>query len=299
MLAKLKQIFQPRKLNKDNVDKAKRYNDAVMIVRQDNAEKRLPIEALNFNALKLLGLESSEAVERDLRDYLPIALREVINDNLEFSTEQKEIDSVLNRIPNFRMKTKDGTEVPLKIRVIRSLSSLDNHRFQLVMNDSSLIESLTAHRENYRSNMQGHEIYDKETNLLTRDSVLKDIELISFYSERNDKESCYAVFKFINYDDLRIQHEDDGAMKLLVGLMNVIDSTKRNNDIVGIIDKGALIVIFPETPKENIKLPISRIVEKLPPEIKSELRIYYNSIKSNTSPDEQLSNCMKGLAGTY
>lgn len=299
---KLKDIFGFNRVKGPSapVEQPKRYNDAVLIIRQDNENNRLPVEAGNFLALKLLACETDDLLEKDLREFLPPNIRELIDDNVEFHAEGKGIDTVLNRIPNFKIRAKNGSELPLKIRVIRSLSSLhDSPRFQVVMNDSSLIESLEAHRENYRANMRGDEIFDKQTGLVSRESIVKDFELISFYTERNHKESCYAIFKFINYDDLRLQHDDEGAFKMLSSLIKIIESTKRKNDMMGIVAPGAVILIFPETPKENIKIPIARIYDKMPQDIKSEMRICYNSIKSNISPDEQLTNCMKGLAGTF
>jgi len=301
MLAKLKAMFKPVKAkNGAFPEQPRRYNDAVLVIRQDNEGKKLQIEASNFLALKMLGGETDGIIEKDLREFVADNVRELINDNIEFSEHGRGIDSVLNKITNFKIRAINGTELPLKIRVIRSLSSTSAApRFQLVMNDSSLMESLEAHRENYRANMRGDEIFDKATGLVSRESVLKDFELISFYSERNHKTSCYAILKFINYDDLRIDHDEDGAIKMLKNLIKTIETTKRRNDIIGLVADGAVILILIDTPKDNIKIPIERIMAKLPKEIKAELRIYHSTVRPEVSPEEQLNACIKGLAGVF
>jgi len=301
MFSKLTQIFKRGKAKKRaSSDTPKRYNDAVLIVRQDNADKILHIEASNLLAMKLLGGETDDIVEKDLRNFVPENIRQLINDNIEFTERGRCIDSVLSKIPNFKIKSLTGSEIPLKIRIIRSMSSsLSSPRFQLVMNDSSLMESLEAHRENYRANMRGDEIFDKKTGLATRQSILKDMELISFYTERNHKSSCFAIFKFINYDDLRLEHDDDVAFKMFTNLIKAIEANKRTNDIVGLAEDGAIVLIFPETPKDHIKIPISRINAKLPREIKSELRIYYDIIRPELPVEDQLNKCMKGQAGVF
>lgn len=302
MLAKLAQIFKLGNYTKAGAaaDGPKRYNDAVLIIRQDNSQQALHVEASNFLALQLLGGEMGDVVEKDLRQFLPENIKQMINENIEFSDHGRGIDSVLNRVTGFKIKSLQGSEIPLKIRVIRGLSSSSSSpRFQLVMNDSSLLESLEANRQTYRADMRGDEIFDKATGLATRQSILKDMELISFYTERNHKSSCFAIFKFINYDDLRLQHDDEGAFKILTDMIKIIESTKRKNDIIGLAAEGAVILIFPETPKENIKIPITRIHNKLPQNIKSEIRIYYNSILPGSSPEAQLDDCMKGMGGRF
>ncbi len=301
MLSKLAEIFKPGKGKKTPLTKeAKRYNDAVLIIRQDNPGLSLHIEAANFLALKLLGGETRDIIEKDVRNFVPDNIRQIINENIEFRDYGRSIDSVLGKIANFKVKTLSGSEMPLKIRIIRSMSpSLSAQRFQLVMNDSSLMESLEAHRENYRANMRGDEIIDKKSGLISRHSVVKDIELISFYTERNSKASCFAVFKFINYDDLRLEHDEEGAYKMFSDLHRVIEATKRKQDIMGLAQDGAIVLIFPETPKENIKIPIARIYAKLPKSIKAQLRVYYDVIRPDINAEEQLESCLKGRLGIF
>ena len=301
MLQEITNIFhRPRnKISHRILQHAKRSNDAIIILRQDNQQHSLKIEALNLLAIKMLGYENEEIVEHDFSLIMTDSTNQMIFDNLEFDDHGSCIDSVINRVAHIKIKTKTGAEVPVKIKIIRSLSSVNVARFQVVMNDSSLMESLEANRTIYRALLQGEEIFDKKTGLLTKQSIIADMELISHYSERNPKESSFVVYKFTNYASLCEQHGSDGALNMKRTLIKTIESTKRTNDIVGTLGSGAIIVLLPETPKDNIKIAITRIYDKLPQELKHELKISYEVINSDTPVEAQLENTLNGSAQTF
>ena len=302
MLKFISKIFGNKNIAAESIEdvtKPKRFNDAIFIVRQDNENCRLPIEATNDLAVNLIKCSKEDLVNHDFRELLPLSVKEILNDNIEFEEIGKSIDEVLRRINKFRMVDSSGLEIPLRVRVVQALSSVHSPRFQIIVNDSSLVESLLANREKFKTDSNNSNIIDQETNIFTKQSMLNDIDLISSYAVRNEKDSCFAIFCFKDYESLKQEKGETGAKQDVKNLIGIIQSSMRDTDFIGHVDESSIIVLFTETPRDNIKVPLDRIYSKMPLELKSHIRTTYNNIKPDRSAEEQIKLCSMGMAGNY
>lgn len=252
-----------KKEEKENPLKSQRFNDGILIVTHNDANKTIKIEAANMNAVNMLGYQQDELLDKDLREFLTSRVVDDINEFLEFPIPGADLDTVLNRIRRFKMRRKGDEALSLSLRVVRSLSTEEEPRFQMILNDGSLFESLEENREKYRADLRGNEIFDNITGLLSRESITKDIELIGFYSGKRDIHSSLAKIEITNYSKIISEHGAAVAKEFLRAIAAKVKENKRENDIIGVLNEGVFAIILTETPQDSVKIPVERLKEIL------------------------------------
>lgn len=292
-------LFKKKK-QEDEFLKPQRFNDAVMIVTQNNSSKTLKIEAVSMNALNLLGYQQNDIIDRDIRDFLTNYVNDEINDSLEFEEGGPDLSEVLGKTARLQVKKQDKEVLPLRLRIVRSLSTKNMPRFQLVLNDDTLRSKIEENREKYRTNLRGDEIFDSVTGLLSKESIMKDLELIAFHADKRDILSHGALIEVGNIEELRNSHGEiarDAAMREIAANLN---QTKRDGDILGIVDDNKILMLLTETPEDNINIPLSRLKRKLesnPIELEladeklnysPSIQVRRRRIRSGFTPDETL-----------
>ncbi|PIR31909.1 MAG: hypothetical protein COV36_06265 [Alphaproteobacteria bacterium CG11_big_fil_rev_8_21_14_0_20_44_7] len=260
-ITKAKEASLPKKPASST--KAQRFNDGIIIVTQDNLAKTLKIEAANMTAIDMLGYPQELLIDHDLRDFLCDHAKEDIEEYIEFAQNGKNLDEVLKRTRRFRMKTHSGDVLPLRLRIIRSLSTHELPRFQLVLNDDSLIENIEQNREEYRNNLRGDEIFDAATGLIAKKSLVKDLEMVAFYSDKTGFESSIAMLKISNLDNITAKCGDVCRKETLKHVADKIVSNKREQDIVGVYEDGVFAIVLTETPSKNTAVPVNRLRRSL------------------------------------
>lgn len=254
----------------------KRFNDAILVVSQDNTQRQLPIKACNERAVKLIGRPEGEISSLDLREILPPETTELLNDYIEFSAKGRSVYEVLHRVPNFRLLSTTGRHVPVKLRIVPGVSDANNPTFRLVMSDASLVDILQEARKNYSV-------------LSPKEFLIRDMQQAINYGRENGHTSCFAVISFI----------DDNLGSLFIKRAEkMIDSTKRDTDILGLWNENTLVYIMPDTPLANAVIPLQRFQDSMPDDLGSKLVIRYAEINDNADSAAQIKDCLEGKAGT-
>ena len=250
----------------------KRFNDAILVVTQDNKHGRLLINACNERAVKLIGYSEAEILSLDFRELLPPEIRETVDDYLDFNEKGRGIDDVLQKVTNFRLLGSRGRHVPVKLRVLRGVSDSGHISFRVIMNDWSLVSTLQEARKEYSI------LADKE-------ALVRDMQQVIKHGTEYGYASSFAVISF-----------SDGNT-YLKRAQKMIESTKRDSDIIGLLNDNTLIYIMPDTPTSNVITPLMRFKNGLPADLKSKLVARYALIEENTPPSTQIANCLEGRTG--
>jgi len=273
-----------------------RYNDGVLLIQQDNLSKKILIQASNLNCQKLLGYDNNEIMGRDLRELLTDSESAAINDFTEFEDGKKDFAEVISKMRYFKMLTKSGEYLPLRLRLVRSISQQNKPSFQLIFNDDIIRESLEKERAQLRQNLRGDEIFDDLTGLLSQESVLKDIEILSFYEGKRENGSVLVIFRITNFNELSLKLEPADISFMKVCLAQAIESCKREEDISAKVGNDDFLLILVETPLVNISTPANRVktkFEQLIAErslaIKPELEFRYRKVDAEMEAEKQIS----------
>ena len=236
-----------------------RHNDGIIIISQNNKQRSLKIEAANMNAINLLGYPHEEFLERDIRDFLTESISDSLNEYIEFFDAGRSLSEVLSKTRRFKMKTRNGDVLPLRLRVVRSLSTLGNPRFQLVLNDDTLQQQIEANREEYRVNLKGNEIFDGRTGLLSYESVTKDLEMVGYYASKKPVTGTVIMAAIKDFDEIKANFGDKIADYVSRQIAHKIQLARRDEDILGIYDDSKFVVVLLETPYEHVQIPLRRI----------------------------------------
>ena len=250
----------------------KRFNDAVLVVTQDNSHGQLTVNACNERAVKLIGYSEAEIISLDFRELLPPDIREIIEDNLEFRENGRGIDDVLQKISNFRLLGSRGREVPVKMRVLRGVSDSGHIAFRIIMNDTSLITILQDARKEYSI-------------LAGKESLTRDMNQIIKHGQTYGYISSFAIISF-----------SDGNSHLKRA-EKMIESAMRDTDIVGFLNDQNLVYIMPDTPAANAITPLLRFKNSLPADLQSRVIVRFTEINPSVAPAEQMMNCAEGRIG--
>lgn len=280
-----------------------RKNDAIFLVRQTNQSRLLTIEALNRSAESLSGYPGPSLLGRDFRTILPRRFSEYLTESLEFSEGAPELDSVLHKSRDFSLMTRDGVEVDIRPRVVRTVSSPRNFMFEVIFKDNSLHNALKESRNKYSVNLKGHEILDRKSGLPSRESTEKDLELISFYSSKNGEHSTFAAISINNIFDIRLSSGVSETWKVLQAAAAACQKKMREEDSISQIDRDKLGVILLGTPTQNAPLVLNRLQWALTSsQFESrhdgsgfprslEISIAYTDIDPQTPPHRIISKC--------
>jgi hypothetical protein len=293
MFANLINLFKKSPAVKElDPTEGQRFNDGVLLVEQNNLSKEIRIKATNSNALKMFGYQNEDIIGKDLRAFLTDAEVVAINDFTEFEDGKKDFAEVLSKMRYFKMLTNNAEYLPLRMRVVRTISEQNAPCFQLVFNDDALRENLERKRTEFRKDMRGNEIYDDLTGLLNYDSVVKDVEILSFYEGKRDSSSYLVTFEIEGYDEV-----DVSAIRTC--LAAAIESCKREEDISARIGDDRFMLILVETPQPNIEVPVGRVKQQFFEYAKAKnfnkqpnLRMNFAKIKAGESAEKQISSLL-------
>lgn len=241
--------------NEENL-KGQRFNDGVMLIKQDNATKEIVILSCNMNAQKLLGYDNSELVEQDLRRFLTEQEVEAINEFNRFEDGEKDFAEVLSKIRTFKIMRKDGEYLSMRLRVVRAISQQNAPCFQMIFNNNELKENIDKQRSEFRAKLNGNQAIDEATGLLSYESIVKDVEILSFYKSKNEHISMMVSFELLEVE------ENQDLSVIRTCLAAAIEICKREEDISGRIADNVMALILVDTPEENIHIPIRRVNEK-------------------------------------
>lgn len=277
-----------------------RFNDGVLLVQQNNLLKIITILSANTNSHKILGYDNDDILGRDLRDFLTEADVAEINDLNDFDERGKDLAEILSKIRLFKIRKKNGEDASLRLRVVRAVSKQGAPTFQLVFNHDLIRDTLERNRNQFRQNLKGNEIFDDLTGLLNYHSVLKDVELLSFYAGKAENESLLVMFEVSNAAEIAAQMGEAAAQEMRKKLGLMLDSCKREEDISGRISENAFVLILPETPEVNAEIPIKRVVAKFEQllqghsewQTKPELRVKFAVVGRGISAETQIANLL-------
>jgi hypothetical protein len=266
MLQSFINLFKKSKSNLADQDyECKRFNDAVFVIRQNNPMGTIPIEGINNRAKYLTGY-TDEIKGVDFRKILPGEIAQTVNENVEFIPNGKGISSVLQKIPNFKIKDVNGNNIPMQLRIIRGLSTPELTMFQVIMTDASLINALSDRHERLRHDS---EYFDQNIKLPSRKMVIDDANMIVAHGRKHDYKSSYILIKLGNPE------------YTLQKVVSLLDNIKRESDVIGMLSDNVVIMLMPDTPPKNAIYPIKRFKFKLTDDVRSRIRISHGELKEN------------------
>ncbi|HEU5046677.1 MAG TPA: diguanylate cyclase [Rickettsiales bacterium] len=236
-----------------------RKADAVFIVCQNNAKRILEIAALNDEAARVTGYQNEEIVGRPLSLILPERINSLIDEFVEYENDKTDLMGVLTKVRQFAIRKNDGKEAEFKLRIVCGESMDNNPWFHLVLVDEQRVRDANAFRAIIKENFKGHEVLDTRTGLPNRLSLIKDIELITYYVRDKGITASFAVADINNYEQLHEKYGEEICNGMQRHISEVFRQKMRTEDTIGTLSERTLGVVLVGASQEEARMVLNRL----------------------------------------
>lgn len=236
-----------------------RSTDAVVTICQNNKAKSIEIVDANQPGEELIGYSSAELSGKPLTHILPPRIAELLTEYVEFEKDANDVGQVLSKVQSFSIIGKNGKETGFRLKVVRADATEDTIRFELILQDRAGLRKNEALRAAIRENFKGHESLDPETSLPDRKSLVKDVELMGYYSNKSDMRSCFGIIQLDHYDELLSQYGRDVCQGIYKHIAHLLRQSLRPDDIVGVSNYKRLGVLLIDTTIESARMTVNRL----------------------------------------
>lgn len=238
---------------------AHRSSDAILTIRQNNERRRIEIRALNPAATKALHFVPETVIGRVLTDFLPQRIRDLLEEYVEYENDGNDVGHVLARVQSFCLLDGKGEERAFRLKVLRSDSPDGHAYFQLILQDKTGGKREEAFRALLRENFRGHEVLDPETGLPDRQSIVKDLEMLHYYVNKEALSACFAVLDLDQYEAIGAAHGAGAPQAALRHIAALARQNLRTDDTIGRVHARRIGIILMDTTAESARMVLNRL----------------------------------------
>lgn len=233
--------------------------DAVLIVSQNNAKRLIKIKEINKEAAELLGYHPTELEGVSLQDVLGKRAVESIDDFLEFEDDAPDLDTVLSRVPEFRMKSKKGEELLLAMRIYRDPARDSSHWFRIILKDERRQIQDHSLQQMIAENMAGVQALDEATGLPDHYSAGKYVELTQKYVNTHDLNATFAIVRIDRHNKNLGQYGEQACVELLRHVASCCKTKFRADDVVCRLSDHAIGLLLLDISPESSRVVLNRL----------------------------------------
>ena len=156
---------------------ARRSDDSVISVQQNNNAKNLIITSLNKPAELLLSYTNSELSNKPLSTILNRNLIEDMNNYLEYTNEGTDLFDIISKTSNLTFIGKNNNNITVKPKIFRT-TTFDRNiiNYEFLIRDTTISQKLDIFRKSVFENIkyQMHPIF----NIMDESSTMTEIKII-------------------------------------------------------------------------------------------------------------------------
>ena len=231
-----------------------RQSEAVMMVVQNNDTHSVRVSGANQTLLTLLGYDSLPE-EAPLNDFLGAKTRALVEEDVEFDDDAKDVMQVLSRLRDIKLRTATGSEIAVQCKISRSMAHDRHHLFRLVFFSTDYVNERQVLINSIKYHFMENHTLDEATQLPDRSSLSHYIALTQQFSAEHHLSACF-VYMQLSPDSALPESEQEAALHH-VG--QVIVRNLREDDTIGRIAADALGIVLIDVNKTTVHLALNRI----------------------------------------
>lgn len=235
-----------------------RHEEGVLLVTQRNDERGLYIVGANASLRELLGHKGLEE-DMPLCDVLAGRSRRLVEDNVEFERDERDLHDVLSVVPQLRLLTSSGSEVTLDCRISRMVARDRHHLFRIVLSRPNAKNARQSLAQQLKQQFLRNEEQDPQTGLVSIESMRRHLKLASEFVQGKEIDACFVYLRLEGCDPV-IRYGGIDMHGLLAHVGAVIRRNLRSDDTVGRIAEDALGAILVDINRETVFMALNRIV---------------------------------------
>ena len=244
---------------------ARRQDDAVISVCQDNSKKTVLISKFNQVASRLLQYDEEKLLNKPLTDIVNKETVDKIKEFLEYTDSGYDLYDILSKASNFSIVDSKGNNIETTVKVFRTTQYTSNKiNYELLIRDISLHQKLKIFKEKYLMNKK-HTYHDSLQELYV---------VLSFALEYK----IDAAIGIIGLSSTELNSKD----KINNALSTIDDHFRKNSrsdDLVGYIDESKMFFILLNCDSKNTPKVVNRIYSVINKQLKKQnISIIYGNI---------------------
>ena len=256
---------------------ARRKNDAVVSVCQNNEQKNVFILTLNQPAEILLKYQKEDLLNKPLTNILNARTIDIINHYLDYTENGKTLLDVLPKIIDFSLINSRGENIPVKIKVFHVAQPSDRSKiyYELLIRDISLFYKLQILRNEYLSGKKykSHDLFDIPDN----NSTILELHIVINFAFQN------KISIVVSMMDLG-HNSTQEKTKIII---EEFYKNSRNDDFIGYIDDNKILFILIDCNEIYTPQVIHRIYCSINKKLQEEgLSIAYTSVSARINSKE-------------
>lgn len=239
---------------------AKRKNDAVITVKQNNDNKTVDIIGINSAASRLLGQTPENLVQKPLQVILPDELSDDLVSYVDFEFGGNDLASVLRKMRKFQLVGKDGNTIPVSLKVFYVLSDDLNPHYELLMRDTTLLERIEALRDKLMSiHKDKAAALDTKTGLANAQLLTNTLSHIVEFIKGYAIDISFALMNIDKLANLSQKYEGETESNILRAIGAIAEQTCRNEDLVGVMGNGTIGIILFDCNATDAQVVLNRL----------------------------------------
>lgn len=243
-----------------SVDIQKRLaGQAYMVVAQNNVKKTVKIKEINDAAANLLGRTTVEMLGLELRDVVGAKVSETLNEYLEYEDEAYDLDDILKRVREFKMKHYNGEEIVMALQIIRDQARDENQWFRLIIKDERRQIKERSLLNILKENLTGVQSIDETTNLPNMVACQRSIEVIQNYAKTHELTSCLAILRIDRHQKNMERYGKKGVMDLIQHVASCCKAKFREDDQVFHLGDHLVGLVLMEISHDSARIVLNRL----------------------------------------
>lgn len=236
-----------------------RSNDAVLTICQNNSAKSIEIIDISEAASAAIGYSRQELAGRLLSAIIPMRLSTLLLEYVEYHDNANDVGAVLSKVQNFSLLGKDGKEKNFRMKMVRGQSTRDQQHFLLVLHDVLNTRRDDALHKLIQENFKGHEVLHPTLAIPNRQSLEKDIELITYYHHKAGLSASLVTLQIDHLAALKKQYESLQSEVLLKHSARICRENLRPGDVISAINDTHIGVLLLDAIADSTRMVANRL----------------------------------------
>lgn len=236
-----------------------RKDDAALILCQNNDKKIVEIQQVSESAAKVLGYEVYELIARPFTMVVGARVKEAIEEDVEYSESGRDVEDVIRKLRDFKIRTKSGEEIIVNIKILRDPAQDHHAWFRLILKDEQRQREERSVRTLIREHLAGVQVQAPITQLPDRYSAEQALNLVTNYVSSQGLQACFAAVRIDRHPKNIERYGKIPCQKLLQHVASCCQSKFRADDIVcQLSDTTMGMVLFDITP-DSARVVLNRL----------------------------------------
>lgn len=236
-----------------------RKGDGVLVMIQNNEQKRLFVRSANETLANLLGYADGELADREVGPLFGTRVAKLLEDDLEFTADAPDAGEILSRQREFRLRHRLGQEIATNVKITRLMSEGQQACFQLVFPNEREQLAQQKVKDFLKLNLEGRQQLEPHSGLPDHATAETYLGLLRNYLASNGVEASFAVIRLDRHEKSLARYGQKSCWELLQHVGNVCRTTFRTEDVIFALSDHTLGLILFDISRESVRVVLNRL----------------------------------------